>query len=315
MKTNNDNKCDIPAGSIEATLPPLSDFVEQLAEDLCQIIRDEVVQKGFICPTFDVDPQKNRHALIAAYCGMLGRRVSQSNRRVHLSPSLSVPDEVAEGFNLLVRKFENGEDVNPHLNKFSAKLDKNDQLLYDWGINHFHLGTTLDHSGFIQRTGPIVYAIVKENDVYIITVSEHGHWADKDLLEIVDANWPELIATWKIDGEWEVDFSSDDIGKLRKGGICCGIKLANGNSYISPGGGINCAGGSVLAVLEANKMYHRFKNLYKIIKGKIYLDPNDAYFKNFGSQINIRLKRQDKDLYLYIDQLKWELRWLKFHNL
>ena len=58
MKTNNDNKCDIPAGSIEATLPPLSDFVEQLAEDLCQIIRDEVVQKGFICPTFDVDPQR-----------------------------------------------------------------------------------------------------------------------------------------------------------------------------------------------------------------------------------------------------------------
>ena len=243
-----------------------------MAEDLCQIIRDEVSQKGFSCPTFDVDPKKNRHALITAYCGMLGRRVPIAKRQVHLSRSLSVSDDVAEGFELLVSKLKNGEDVNIHLNKFSAKLDKNDQLFYDWGINHFHLGTTLDSSGFIQRTGPIAYAIVKKNDVYIITVAEHGHWSDKNLLEIVDANWPELIAGWKIDGEWKVDLSSEEIGKLRKCGITCGIRLANGNSYISPGGGINCAGGSTLAVIEANRMYHRFLDLYNSFKGRTYLN-------------------------------------------
>lgn len=236
MTNENDNNCEVSQGLVKATLPPIQEFIEKLSEDLCQIIRDEVTQKGLACPTFDVEPQKNRHSLIAAYCSMLGRRVPQAKRRVHLSTSLSIPDEVTTGFELLVRKFENGEDVNPHLNKFSAKLDKNDQLLYDWGINHFHLGTALEPSGFIQRSGPIAYAIVKENDVYIITVAEHGHWSDKDLLEIVDANWPALIAVWKIEGEWDVNFSSEEIGKLRKCGITSGIKLANGNSYISPGG-------------------------------------------------------------------------------
>lgn len=315
MRTEKDNKYDMPQGWVKATLPPRGEFIEQLAKDLCRIIRDEVSQKGMVCPTFDADSRTNCHALITAYCSMLGRRVKAAKRRVHLNPSLSVPDEVAAGFELLVRKFEDGEDVNPHLNKFSIKLDKNDQLLYDWGINHFHLGTTLDPSGFIQRTGPIAYAIVKENDVYIITVAEHGHWSDKNLLEIVDANWPELIAGWKIDGEWEVDFSSEEIGKLRKGGINSGIRLANGNSYISPGGGINCAGGSTLAVLAADNMYHRFKDLHKQLEGKFYLDPNEAYFQMNGSQVNIRLKRKNNNLYLYLDQLDWELRWLEFHTL
>ena len=314
MKNENDN-CEIPQCWVKATFPPMHEFVELLAEDLCQIIRNEVTQRGFACPTFDVEPQKNRHSLIAAYCSMLGRRIPKANRRVHLSPSLSIPDEVAVGFELLVRKFENGEDVNPHLNKFSEKLDKDDQLLYDWGINHFHLGTIIDASGFIQRTGPIAYAIVKENDVYIITVTEHGHWSDKNLLEIVDANWPELISGWKIDGEWDVNFSSEEIGKLRKCGITSGIRLANGNSYISPGGGINCAGGSALAVMEANKMYHRFRHLHKYFECKFYLDPKEAYFQTNGPQINMRLKRQNNDLYLYLDNLDWELKWLKFHNL
>lgn len=315
MNTENDNKCEIPHEVVEATLQPQGEFVDQLVEDLCQIIRNEVEHKGFICPTFDIDPRKNRHALITAYCSMLGRRVAPAKRRVHLNPSLSVPDEVAGGFELLVRKFENGEDVNPHLNKFSAKLDKNDQLLYDWGINHFHLGTALDPSGFIKRTGPIAYAIVKENDVYIITVTEHGHWSDKDLLEIVDTNWPELIAGWKIDGEWEADLSSEEIRNLRKAGISCGIKLANGNSYFSPGGGINCAGGSTFAVIEANKMYHCFRDLHKYYEGKFYLDPKEVYFQTNGPQINMRLKRQNNDLYLYLDNLDWELKWLKFRNL
>lgn len=314
MKTENHND-KMPQARVAATLPPINEFIAQLVEDLCQIIRDELAQKGIACPTFDVDPKEDRHALITAYCSMLGRRIPQAKRQVHLNPSLSVPDEVADGFKLLVRKFENGEDVNPHLNKFSAQLDKNDQLIYDWGINHFHLGTAMHSSGFIQRTGAIAYAIVKEKDVYIITIAEHGHWSDKNLLEIVDANWPELIARWKIDGEWEDDLSSEEIGKLRKIGLTCGIKLSNGHSYLPPGGGINCARGSTLAVIEANKMYHRFRDLYKYYEGKIYLDPNEAYFQKHGSQVNLRLKRTDNDLCLYFDKLDWESRWMKFRTL
>ena len=156
---------------------------------------------------------------------------------------------------------------------------------------------------------------MKESDVYIITVTDHGHWSNKNLLEIVDANWPELISVWKIDGEWNVNFSSEEIGKLRKCGITSGIRLANGNSYISPGGGINCAGGSTLAVMEANKMYHRFRHLHKYFECKFYLDPKEAYFQTNGPQINMRLKRQNNDLYLYLDNLDWELKCLKFHNL
>ena len=48
MNTENDNKCEIPQGVVEATLQPQGEFVDQLVEDLCQIIRNEVEHKGLI---------------------------------------------------------------------------------------------------------------------------------------------------------------------------------------------------------------------------------------------------------------------------
>ena len=62
-------------------------------------------------------------------------------------------------------------------------------------------------------------------------------------------------------------------------------------------------------------MYHCFRDLHKYYEGKFYLDPKEVYFQTNGPQINMRLKRQNNDLYLYLDNLDWELKWLKFRNL
>lgn len=62
-------------------------------------------------------------------------------------------------------------------------------------------------------------------------------------------------------------------------------------------------------------MFHRFRDLHKYYEDKIYLDPNEAYFQTNGPHVNMRLKRHANDLYLYLDQLDWELKWIKFHTL
>jgi hypothetical protein len=81
-----------------------------------------------------------------------------------------------------------------------------------------------------------LFAIVTLTDVYFIKIANHGNWSDKELLEIVDANWPELIDRYRIEGEPVRTFSSEEIGELRKAHVNTMIKLSSGRSYILPGG-------------------------------------------------------------------------------
>ena len=96
-------------------------------------------------------------------------------------------------------KIEKGESVNPHLNS-ATKKDQLDGLLYDWGIHHLHLGETFSAPGYVERTGPVLFAIFRKDDVYFIDIRNHEGWSDKNLLEIVNRNWPELLSIYKMEG-------------------------------------------------------------------------------------------------------------------
>ena len=108
------------------------------------------------------------------------------------------------GLKLLVQKFENGEDVSPHLSKGATSPAEFDGLLYDWGIYHFHLGETIDNqTGRIKRTGPVLFAKIDDENVYCINIYCHGKnvqqpWTKQDLLKIIHNNWPQTIAKWKL---------------------------------------------------------------------------------------------------------------------
>ena len=86
--------------------------------------------------------------------------------------------------------------MNPHLNN-ATKKDKLDGLLYDWGIHHLHLGETFSAPGYVKRTGPVLFAIFRNDNVYFIDIRDHVGWSDKGLLEIVNENWPELLSIYK----------------------------------------------------------------------------------------------------------------------
>lgn len=295
---------------IKAELRPEKEFIEQLRSDFDSILREELRYKGY-----NPDVITDIADLAIAYGSLKARRVESKPRTVHVNPDILINTSVEYGFENLVKKFENGENVNPHLSRLSSNIGSKDLLFYDWGINHFHLGISVEPDGFVSRTGPVAFAIVKENDVYIITVAQHGTWTDKSMLEIVETNWPDLLAGNLVNGAFEPIEGTDPLKALRKAHINMGITLISGHSYIAIGGGYSSNGVSSLAVIEYNRLIHRFKNLYKYLTNNITICNGDEYLAKNGNIVNVRLKRVRDEIKIYFEELQGEFGFLNFYPL
>ena len=140
------------------------------------------------------------------------RTVSIKPRAVFVSREFTCPSELVSGLEDLKRKVRAGDDVKPHLSKGIFNADYEDALLTDWGVLHFHLGQNPHKSitGLVERTGPVLFALVTDDAFYLIDVKGHGSWANKDLVEIVHRNWPHLIARFKLNGVLGVEQEPDE---------------------------------------------------------------------------------------------------------
>ena len=210
---------------------------------LARLFKKEIEDLGFDTSKLNTDED-----VLHAYCSYSYRLLENRPRAIHKADTFVCPDEVKDGLTLLESKLEKGESVNPHLNTAIAK-DKLDGLLYDWGIHHLHLGTLYMDSGFVERTGPVLFAVFRPDDVYFVDIRDHKGWSDKGLLVIINRNWPELLSLYRMEGmKPETSFSGDDITALRKAGVNTLHELSDGNCYLSMGGGITTAGTSQEAV-------------------------------------------------------------------
>lgn len=112
-------------------------------------------------------------------------------------------------------------------------MNYNDSLFNDWKIQHFHLGIGKDKDGFIKRSGPVLMAIVDNENIYCIGVYKHGNWENTDLIIKAIANWPMLFETYLLKEAKSVRpnlFTSENIKKVRKKGLVMCVE-ANGKLY------------------------------------------------------------------------------------
>lgn len=146
--------------------------------------------------------------------------------------------------------------------------DCEDLLLNDWGIHHFHLGQNPEKSGFIERTGPLLFAHVTADSVFCLGVYPHGSWTQQDLIRVIHENWPGVISTKKINGIIELShtLTDDEIAQLRKAGVQTMVQVAPGIVYTPLGGGYSTAGTSVESTMRVNWYMRLLRNLEDHIK-------------------------------------------------
>lgn len=189
---------------------------------------------------------------VVTFFSFRGRLISPQVRKIEYSKKFSIPNdpELKKGIKLLEEKIKSGESLFPHLSRKIFDATFPDGMLFDWGINHFHLGTRRDlrNKNLIMGRNEIIYGFVTEKIIYFLVVGVHGQWANKDILKIVKDDFPHLIASHKLKGilGLEHEITEKDQILLRAAGVNVVTEL-DGEFYSSPGGGITTARTNMVA--------------------------------------------------------------------
>ena len=232
-------------------------ITDTIHKDFSDIMRKELEEVGFDTSGITDDDIPFKYFTVSM------RLIEKKPRKIFKSAGFSCPQDLQGGLDLLEDKIISGDSLFANQSKSVARLSSEDYMLYTWSIHHFHLGETIESDGFIKRTGPVLFAFVTDDAFYMIDIKAHGSWSDKDLLQKLYDNWPELMVSWKIEGKPEVNFSSNDIKNLRKAHINTIVQMNDGESYIGPGLGLTGAGTACEAthkVIHINSHIQKFLN-------------------------------------------------------
>lgn len=198
------------------------------------------------------------------FFAMKRKRINPHPRKVHESRAFQCPTVHQKGYDLLKKKIENGDDLTPHQSKTIQNDAYEDLMLNDWNIHHFHLGERLiPGTNVIERTGPLLYALVHDNALYCVNIFEHGKWSHKSIINTIHDNWPSTIAQYRIQGSVDVSVNLSDAehGALRAAGVNSPIKVAPGVIYLGPGGGLTTATTSIQARIQADRLSGQIKSM------------------------------------------------------
>lgn len=251
-----------------------------------------------------------------AYQNFQFQTISCLPRKVEKSDVFACPGDLQAGLSALEQKIQIGADLNPHLSKQAGKPKNDDDLLSDWGVYHFHLGTKKTANGLIERTGPVLFAFLTNTHAYMIQVLAHGAWAEKDVLEIIHRNWPQAISNYKAEGALDVaaDYGTSEIAKLRKVHSNTFLKMLDGTIYSPPGGGVVTSGKSVTVMRRAMKSIKDLKNWDKLISSQRPDIVNDLVELGYDkkSDVNFTLEFGEKGIYGFAKAYSYRTLLLKY---
>ena len=180
-------------------------------------------------------------------------QIPQIPRRVFISKELKHSEnfkKYEKEIIYLENKFKNGEDVMPFTSKrkkptFYNGNPNDDYLLNDWNIHHFHLNTQLDKDNKIQRSKYLLFCFIDERNVYFLNIYPHtNNWTNKNLLEIMDNNWGNVLEQYRMEIKPILNPNNDEIKEFRKFQIISSVTIGNGKSFLTPGGGYTLDGTS-----------------------------------------------------------------------
>ena len=268
---------------------------ESLHQDMASLMRKELEEVGF-----DTSAISDENVPIKYFTVVL-RLIEKKPRAIYKSKDFSCPSNLVRGLSILESKIKSGESLFPHQSKSIARLSSEDKMLYAWSIYHFHLGESIDSSGFITRTGPILFAFITDDAVYMIDIKSHGSWSDKGLIQILYNNWPSLLDSWKVNGTSEVNFDSEAITQLRRSNINTIITLDDGSCFMGPGLGFTTAGTPAEATLKVNNIKHHIDRFLRDLQKDpvaflktSYSDEDINHISSFDFDLHIEVLDQNK---------------------
>jgi hypothetical protein len=184
------------------------------------------------------------------------------------------PAGLLSGWYALRQKVIDGDDLGPHLSQRHSTLTNLDGLLNEWGVCHFHLGTYWDprNPGLVKRTGPLVFALVTDDDFYAINVHSHANWECSTIVESLHRNWPHVIASYQIRRIAPEALNAKERRNVRQLNAQAVVAVSDGTVYRAIGGGVMAAGNSLEALMYADQLSAEVKRLQSWLE-RVLEDP------------------------------------------
>lgn len=172
------------------------------------------------------------------------RKITDTPRQVFVASSLNRRSRFENVVSQILNKIEKGEPLLEYQSRLLKNADFDDGMLMDWGVQHLHLGDSIESDGFVKRTKELLFAKFTPDAAYILGIFEHNDWSTLKVLEIIHENWPEAIEQYKVRNIVDISHCPDEeaIKKFRAIGLNYAVKLSDGTVYMGPGGGITTAG-------------------------------------------------------------------------
>lgn len=229
----------------------------------------EILKKILINWDYDISGISNEEIPLI-YFNVEQRLVQNLARNIKYSTSFTCPSELETRWTILKNKIETGKDITTYLSKLVLRPTITDSLLNDWGVHHFHLGEELE-GDFISRTGPLLFALVRQDTFYAIGIFGHGEWANEDIVEIIHSNWPEVISKYKTQDNVEISNhpSPEDRLKLRKNEINSFFECTDGTIYMPIGGGMSTSGYNVESTMRMIQQKKRLNHLQDFLEKEL----------------------------------------------
>jgi len=191
------------------------------------------------------------------------RRIAATPRVLKIADDFSCPSGHQAGWEALQEEVRRGDDVNRRLSKRHASLLNPDGLLAEWGVHHFHLGVTpdLNDPAYMGRTGPLLYALVRDRTFFAINVYTHQSFEDIGILESIHRNWPETISRYRARGVTGGVWSKEQRRALRSKNGNVLVATSDGTVYMPISGGVMASGVDAEAVWLADYWQIRIQQI------------------------------------------------------
>lgn len=251
-------------------------------------IREHVLDNLPCEPEFRASLEaEDTRSLLIIYANWAERIISAVPRIIYeaealTSNPLSFDPRYKPGLDAIRQKIVQGDDLTGHLSKRITKgyrpshtdqmnLSRRpdlDLMLSDWGVHHLHISQNIESDGFVERTGPLLLAIFKHDNAYLIDIIDHGKWTKRSILKIIVREWPDAGIVYEMKGAFGLSHSYDDDEhkQLRNAAINV-LHEIDGKVWMRPGG-ITTAGSSALATRRSNHLWDCLEQFQERLKSE-----------------------------------------------
>ena len=280
-------------------------------KDLATVFRVILKEKGI-----HVGKDWDDYHVVMNYMEIQRRWLYDANVKFDIEVSKQLSEKIKflsplelQSYNDILVRMKTGQSLEPYMSRliYNTNISKSDFLLKNWNIYHLHLEKIGKENKFEGKSSNLLFFQLEGNVIYLIDIKPHpkgATWFDRDLLEIVFENWPNLLRYEK-GMKPTIDIPDNEIHKGLKNMV---VMISFHDGMLLPTNlGVATSGDSNWAVQFTDRIFNSFRIAEKELRDhedEIKLEIFNQEYKYPSHKLDYVLRIEDGKFFAYEYRLK-----------